>query len=469
MLPVQPTLDAVGTPLSQVTFVVVDLETTGGSARTDAITEIGAVKVRGGEVLGELQTLVDPGCHVPALITRLTGISDQMLRGAPSIAEVLPTFLEFCGDAVLVAHNARFDIGFLKAAAARHQVPWPGPAVLDTVALARRALHRDEVRNHRLGTLAPYLGSRVEPDHRALTDARATVDVLHALLARLGPLGITHMEDLATATDPVPEKRRRRRHLADGLPDAPGVYQFRDARGEVLYVGTATSIRTRVRSYFTAAERRRRMTEMVMLASEVVPVVCGTVLEARVRELRLIAEHAPRYNRRSRHPDRRPWLRLTGEPFPRLVVSRAAPDATGAAWIGPFGGTAAARLAADALHTTFPLRQCSRRIGRRPRPGGSACALAGLGRCGAPCVGEQDIDSYAQVARAAAHAMTTDPTPVIVAHAERLAALAAAERYEEAATYRDQVEAFCRAAARTQRSARLAGQAELVAARRAPS
>src|SRR5690606_25254698 len=141
-------------------------------------------------------------------------------------------------------------------------------------------------------------------------------------LARLAPLGITHLEDLATATDPVPAARRRKRYLADGLPDAPGVYLFRGPRAEVLYVGTSTSIRRRVRSYFTAAEKRGRMTEMVGLAGSVTPVVCATPLEAQVRELRLIAEHSPRYNRRSRSPERMPWVRLTREAFPRLSVVR---------------------------------------------------------------------------------------------------------------------------------------------------
>src|SRR5699024_2352596 len=141
------------------------------------------------------------------MITVLTGITDAMLAGAPSIEDVLPTFVEFAGfgpHTVLVAHNARFDVSFLRAAAERHQIPWPGPQVLDTVALARRVVTRDEAPNHKLGTLAALFGAATSPDHRALHDARATVDVLHALLGRLGPLGVSHLEDLRTVTDPVP-------------------------------------------------------------------------------------------------------------------------------------------------------------------------------------------------------------------------------------------------------------------------
>jgi len=463
--PVQLGLDELGTPLRDVTFVVVDLETTGGRAGDDSITEIGAVKVRGGEVLGEFQTLVDPGGPVPPFIQVLTGITTSMLVGAPRIAEVLPSFLEFARGAVLVAHNAPFDVGFLRAAAARCERPWPGFQVVDTVRLARRVVLRDEAPNHKLSTLAALFGAQVTPNHRALADARATVDVLHALLGRLAPLGVTHLEDLATATDPVPADVRRRSTLADGLPDAPGVYLFRGPREEVLYVGVSTtSLRRRVRSYFTSAEKRGRMTEMVRLAVRVDPVVCASPLEARVRELRLIAEHAPRYNRRSRAPERMPWVRLTDEPFPRLSVVRDVRD--GAAHIGPFASRALAQQAVDALHAGLPVRQCTGRLPATPAPDAHACVLAEVGRCGAPCVGGQDVAAYAPVASAVRDAMTGDARAVVDAHAARIRTLATQERYEEAAAVRDRLTAYVRGAARAQRHARAAVCRELVAARR---
>lgn len=476
--PVQLTLDELGTPLSDVTFVVVDLETTGSVPGTSAITEIGAVKVRGGEVLGEFQTLVDPGGPVPAFISVLTGITTSMVVGAPRIEEVLPSFLEFARGAVLVAHNAPFDIGFLKAAATRTGHAWPAHQTVDTVRLARRVVTRDEAPNHKLGTLAALFGATVTPNHRALADARATVDVLHALLARLAPLGITHLEDLATAIDPVPSDVRRKRHLADGLPDGPGVYMFVGPREEILYVGTSTSLRTRVRSYFTAAEKRSRMVEMVRVSERVHPVPCATTLEARVRELRLIAEHSPRYNRRSRFPERMPWVHLTVEPYPRLSVVRevrvhppaGAPGAGPAAqpaYIGPFASRAAAQSAIDALHETFPVRQCSGRLPLRAALGAVACALAEMGRCGAPCTGRSTPPEYAEVAAAVRAAMVGDPSPVVRAHATRIGRLVAQERFEEAAVVRDRLSAFLRGAARAQRLAPLARCPELVAARRA--
>src|SRR3712207_2815087 len=258
----QATIDDIGTPLAAVTFVVVDLETTGGSPKESAITEIGAGKVRGGQVLGEFQTLVDPGTEIPPYISLLTGITSMMVASAPRIDAVLPAFLEFARGSVLVAHNAPFDLGFLRAACESMGAAWPAFASVDTAVLARRLLTRDEVPNCKLGTLAPYFSTSTQPCHRALADARATVDVLHGLFERLGPLGVTSLEELTGLTRQIDPQRRRKRHLAEHVPSGPGVYVFRGPRDEPLYVGTSNDLRSRVRSYFSAGEQRSRMTEI---------------------------------------------------------------------------------------------------------------------------------------------------------------------------------------------------------------
>ena len=208
----QLAFDLASVSLRETTFVVVDLETTGGRATSDgddydAITEIGAVKVRGGAVLGELATLVDPGRSIPPQIVALTGITSAMVCDAPKIDSVLPAFLEFARGAVLVAHNAGFDIGFLRAAAERCQIAWPRPPVLCTVRLARRVLTRDEAPSVRLSALARLFGAATTPTHRALDDARATVDVLHGLIERVGNQGVHTYTDL-------------RSYLPDVTPDA---------------------------------------------------------------------------------------------------------------------------------------------------------------------------------------------------------------------------------------------------------
>jgi len=458
----QVSIEELGTPLSQVTFVVVDLETTGGSPKDCAITEIGAVKVRGGQVLGEFQTLVDPGHEIPPYISVLTGITSTMVAAAPRIGSVLPSFLEFARGAVLVAHNAPFDLGFLKAACGENGIPWPAAASVDTAVLARRLLSRDEVPNCKLGTLAPFFSATTSPTHRALDDARATVDVLHGLFERLGPLGVTTLEELTGLTRQIDPERRRKRHLADAVPHGPGVYLFRGPRDEPLYVGTSTDLRTRVRSYFSSSEQRSRMTEMVALAQRIDTIPCAHALEAAVRELRLIAEHKPRYNRRSRFPERALWVRLTEEPFPRLsVVRRVRPDA--GVFLGPFPDRRAADAAVAAVHEALPLRQCTARLS--PRTPVSACALAGMGRCGAPCTGAQTVGEYAGIAAVFAAAVSSDPQPLMAPLLDRVERLAAEERYEDAAVLRDRVAVLVRAVRRRQRLESLAAVPELVLAR----
>ena len=321
----QGTFDELGQPLYDVTFVVVDLETTGGSPADSSITEVGAVKVRAGEVLGEFATLVNPGRTIPPMITVLTGITDAMVVVAPPISEVLPAFLEFARGSVLVAHNAPFDVGFLRAACALHDYLWPGFETVDTARLARQVLTRDEAADCRLATLARLFRTSTVPCHRALDDARATVDVLHRLIERLAGFGVTSLEELRLFSARVTPAQRRKRHLADPMPTSPGVYLFRDGRRRVLYVGKSRNLRSRVRSYFTASEHRSRMAEMVAVTETVEAIECPTLIEAEVRELRLISEHRPRYNRRSRFPERAVYLKLTVEPFPRLSQVRAHP------------------------------------------------------------------------------------------------------------------------------------------------
>ena len=210
----QATIENLGRPLLRTTFVVLDLETSGGAPHLGAnITEIGAVKVRGGEVLGEFQTFINPGTPIPSFITELTGINDAMVSSSPRIAEVFPILLEFLGaenETVFVAHNAPFDLSFLKAAATASEYKWPKFTVIDTAKLARKVLSRDEVINCKLGTLAEFFNASVSPTHRALDDALATVDVLHALIGRVGSMGITTLEELQDFSNRKSSTRSRK-------------------------------------------------------------------------------------------------------------------------------------------------------------------------------------------------------------------------------------------------------------------
>jgi len=188
------------TALHETTFVIVDLETTGASPKKGAaITEIGAVKVRSGEYLGNFESFVNPLTPIPEYITQMTGITDLMLAKAPVIDEILPAFLEFAGSeaqTIIVAHNAPFDLSFLKSAAKEIDLDWPNYKTLDTVTIARQVLSKEDVPNCKLSTLAQFFGTKTEPNHRALDDAKATTEILHGLIERLGSFDVYDVDAL---------------------------------------------------------------------------------------------------------------------------------------------------------------------------------------------------------------------------------------------------------------------------------
>jgi DNA polymerase-3 subunit epsilon len=286
------------TPLHRVTFCVLDLETTGGSPHADAITEIGAVKVRGGEIIGTFQTLVNPGLSVPGPVTVLTGITDTMLAPAPPVHEVLPALSEFVGGAVLVGHNVRFDASFLDAALVAHGRPVLGIHRVDTAALARRLLRNDDdVLNCKLGTLAVRYGLDHDPCHRALDDALATVDLLHLLLERAAAFGVSALDDLLTLPSMAGHPHAHKLRLTSRLPRQPGVYLFRDRQGRPLHLGRATDLRTRVRSLF-ASDDGRTIRPLLRTAHSLDHVVCSSALEAGVLEASVQEGHPKRVCRK---------------------------------------------------------------------------------------------------------------------------------------------------------------------------
>lgn len=450
--------------LREITFVVVDLETTGGrttgneATPADAITEIGAVKVRGGAVLEEFATLVDPQRSIPPQIVQLTGITTAMVGDAPTIDAVLPMFFEFAGGAVLVAHNAGFDIGFLRAAAQRCDIAWPRPKVLCTVQLARRVLSREEAPSVRLASLARLFAVATQPTHRALDDARATVDVLHALIERVGNQGVHTYADLRAYLPDVTPAQRRKRVLAEGLPRRPGVYLFRGPSGEVLYVGTAVDLRRRVSQYFNGADRRGRIKEMVTLAEAVDHVECAHSLEAGVRELRLLAAHAPPYNRRSRFPHRWWWVVLTDEAFPRLSVVRT-PRHDRA--VGPFRSRADAAETAALLARFTGVRTCTKRLARSALHG-PACLV--LEVC--PCPADRDVSAtqYAAATQRVADLIDGLANTALADAVHQVDALAEQRHYESAARLRDRLATAIETLWRGQRLRALATMGELIAA-----
>jgi DNA polymerase III subunit epsilon len=446
-LPRQRSFDELGTPLHDVTFCVIDLETTGGNRNEDMITEIGAVKVCGGAQVATFQTLVNPGRAIPPQITVLTGLTDVLVAGAPRIEAVLGSLIDFVGDAVIVGHNVGFDIGFLRAACRRAERPPLSGTVVDTVALARR-LVRDEVPDCRLGTLASRLRLEHRPSHRALDDALATADLLHLLLERAAGLGVLGLDDLVMLSKLAGHPQAAKLKMTADLPRSPGVYMFRGRRDEILYVGKATNLRQRVRSYF-GSDDRRKIGPMLRETQSVAHLDLPDPLTAEVIESRLISRLLPRYNRAGTRVEKYCYVRLdVDSAWPRLAVVKN-PSAKGL-HLGPLPSRSMADLVVEAIQTAVPLRRCTVRMGRGyvPPDGAPVCSAAQLGVALCPCSGTADPARYAAAVDAAARALSGDPTIVVDRLRDRMMHLASAQRFEEAAATRDRLAALLGAARR---------------------
>jgi DNA polymerase-3 subunit epsilon len=274
----------------------------------------------------------------------------------------------------------------------------------------------------------------------------------------VGNQGVHTYADLRTYLPNVTPAQRRKRVLAGSLPHRPGVYLFRGPVGEVLYVGTAVDLRRRVSQYFTGADPRGRMKEMVTLATAIDHVECAHPLEAGVRELRMLAAHAPPYNRRSRFPQRWWWLALTDEAFPRLAAVRT-PRHDRA--VGPF------RSRTDATDTAFLLarftgvRTCTARLGRSALHG-PACPEVEV----CPCPAARDATATqhaAAVARVAALIDGLDES-ALAAAVQQVTLLAEQRHFESAARLRDRTATAIETLWRGQRLRALAALPELIAA-----
>ncbi|HSL00507.1 MAG TPA: DEDD exonuclease domain-containing protein [Rubrobacteraceae bacterium] len=373
------TVDPSALALDEATYVVFDIETTGSSAaKGGAITELGALKLVRGEVVDEFSTLVNPRRRIEPFVVRLTGITDRMVAGAPPISEVMPRFEEFIEGAVLVGHNVHFDCSFVTAA--RGGIPLENP-VLDTLKLARSLV--PGLRRYRLASLASDFGVRQVPNHRALSDAAATAGVFLKLVKLLGAAGVREVGEAAALRGGRSRRiKPQKHHLAEGIPDTPGVYYFVDKAGTVLYVGKAKNLKTRVRTYFNGGDGRRKVGRLVEEVAEVRVEETGSELRALILEAREIKRLLPRYNSAGRD-DKASWfIRLDlREPYPvpRRVPVNASED--GVIHLGPYRSAGTLDVCVEALGRIFPLRRCD----RNPEDGG-VCFYGQMGRC-APCAG----------------------------------------------------------------------------------
>ena len=370
------TADLASLTLEDAPYVVFDLETTGSSARKGGITELGALKLVRGSVVEEFSTLVNPGRPIEPFVVRLTGITDSMVAKAPDVSEAMARFERFVEGAVLVGHNIHFDCSFVSAA--RDGSPLPNP-LLDTLRLARCLV--PGLKRYRLSSLVSHFGVREMPNHRALSDAAATAGVFLRLLELLRSAGVRSVGEAVTLRGgKYGRVRPQKQHLAEGVPDTPGVYYFLDKHGTTLYVGKAKNLKARVRTYFNGGDGRRKVGRLVEEVAEVRVKETQSELHALILEAREIKRLLPPYNSAGRD-ERGGWfIRLdTNEPYPVAERVPANEPREGVIHLGPYRSAGVIDACIEALGRIFPVRRCSGQEG-------GVCFYGQMGRC-APCIG----------------------------------------------------------------------------------
>jgi DNA polymerase-3 subunit epsilon len=381
--------------LLNATFVVVDVETTGLKPGPAAITEVAAVRVVEGRFVAEFHSLINPGRKVPTVVTRLTGITDDMLQDQPRIDTIFPQLHAFLSSSVVVAHNADFDLSFLNFDARRLlSIPLLNPS-LCTLKLARRLL--PSLRSRSLDAVAAHLGVSCLNRHRALGDARITAEIFLILLEQLSAQGVTTVGQLLDFQHIARDGRRFEffvsRPTLDHLPEEPGVYRMLDGEGRLLYIGKAKNLRRRVNSYFTnSSGHSDKVLDLVRTVREVTYEQTGSELEAALREAELIRALKPPYNRLSKHLPRVAFLKLTiGNPYPRLGLT-AKPGSDRSFYIGPFRSREFAEKAQRLLARLFGLRICLENLS--PSPTITPCLTGQIGACTSPCAARVPREDY---------------------------------------------------------------------------
>jgi DNA polymerase-3 subunit epsilon len=372
----------------------VDIETTGSTAGRDRITEVGIVEVDGSNVRRWSQ-LIDPGTPIPGFIQKLTGISDAMVAGQPTFSEIAPEILDRLRGKLFVAHNARFDYGFLRAELKACGMQWQAP-VLCTVKLSRMLFPQQA--RHNLDTLVAVHGLHMPDRHRALADADALAQFWQILQTRFAPGALQEAVTALSGRPAVPPQLDAE-HI-DRIPETPGVYLFWDAQRSPLYIGKSKNLRSRVLAHFSAALSNAKEMRLSQQVADIDWVETAGEIGALLLEARLVKQHQPSLNvQLRRQNDLHAWRLDTPAgadlhtPLqPRLVrgaeVALEGPDAL----FGPFRSRRAALQLLEDLATEQQL--CRGLLGLEKIAQGKPCFAYQIRQCAGACVGVQSMAQH---------------------------------------------------------------------------
>lgn len=439
------------TSLHDTVFTVFDVETTGLSPVNNRMTEIGIVKVRGGEIIDEYETLMNPGEFIPPYITQMTGITNEMVHKKPSFDELAPVILDFIGSnnsssVILGGHNVRFDYGFLNESLLRAGYNKLEHPSLCTARLARR-LSRS-LPSKSLDSLKRHFGIHTKRKHRAIDDARATAQILSIFIEQL----VTEFE-FETIDDVVgfqfkkifddSKTTARFKKLKIDLkevPQRPGIYFMFNKNDEIIYIGKAKSLKERLGSYFYHnTSHSTKVKKLVRFVHKVEWETTGSELSALLAESRMIKSHKPRFNSAIKSYRKFPFIKIdVNRAFPKVQkVYEILPD--GAKYYGPFASSFTVNNLIERINRLYKLRKCDD-INLRPVKNHSTCMYFEIGQCGAPCNFTSTALEYHREVKRVDKFLLSDSEEGAVRYLEREMEIAADEmNFEHASHLRDNI------------------------------
>lgn len=437
--------------LHDTVFTVFDVETTGLSAESNRMTEIGIVKMRGGEIIDEYETLMNPGEFVPPYITQLTGITNEMVHKKPPFEELAQGILDFIkgGDTVfpvLGGHNVRFDYSFLNASLIRagyNKLDYPA---LCTARLARRLSRA--LPSKSLDSLKRHFGIHAKRKHRAIDDARATAQILAIFIDQLvNEFEFETVDDILgfqfrkiyDETKTTPRFRKIKFDLKE-VPKQPGIYFMLNKKDEIIYIGKAKNLKERLGSYFYHnVSHTSKIKKLVRYVHKVDWECTGSELSALLAESRMIKTHKPRFNSAIKSYRKFPFIKIDVQrTFPKIhKVYEILPD--GAKYYGPFASSFTVNNLIERINKLYKLRKCDD-INLKPAKSHGTCLYHEIGQCGAPCNFTSSAPEYHREVKRVDKFLLSDTEEGAVRFLEREMEIAAEEmNFEHASHIRDNI------------------------------
>ena len=349
-------------PIEQVEFSVLDVETTGLSARENRVIEIGIVKVKNLKIASKFQSFVNPGCKIPYFITQFTGITDEDIIDAPFFSELADKIENVIGDSVISAHNISFDDSFLKYEFFRTGREPLSNHKICTLKIARRLY--PSLKSKSLSSITQYLRLKNSNAHRALADAEVTACALIKMIKKLKKdEGIETLDELHSYQSRVATRGRLKikknlNNDVSSLPNAPGIYYFLNKKNEIIYVGKAKALGERIKTYFspTASKKAKKI---VRQASKLKTEITNSELTALLTEAETIKLFNPKHNSQLKKYGNKYFIRINKtHNYPKLEISNHF-DFDGNDYFGLFISRKRADKVMEMIDKTFTLRECT--------------------------------------------------------------------------------------------------------------